>query len=1132
MHTAKLSMPRAFNYLNLSQALGAFNDNLFKLLTIFLLVAIHGPRSVTLVSAIAGAVFVAPFMLLSPVAGLLADRFDKRRVFQALKVTEILVMALGLVFFAARNTVGLYAVLFLMSAQSALLGPARLGLLPEIVGEDRLTRANGLSVAASYLAIILGTGAAAVVSLLAAGSNWIAAASCVGVATIGAWAALRIGGERSGGRSEPCREGLGRNIVSAVKMAVRDRPLGVALAAKAGFLFVAAFVQLSILPYGMLVLGLTREQSSALFLLTALGVGAGALLCGALSRGYPQLGLAPIGGVAMAACGYAMAAANGGLITVMPGLVLLGLFAGLYIVPLNALVQLRSPVRHRGAVLALGSLLDFTGVLAASGVVWLLGRINAPATAYFTVFVTGALALSALTVIGFGRSVVKTLVTGLMAPRYRIRTLGATNLPSSGPAVVAFNHVSWIDALLVMAAMDRPVRFLMARNIYRKPHIRPLAKLAGAIPVSYTDGPHALQHSLADARRVLARGEVLGIFPEAGISPHGFMLSLRKGYRLILDGIDAPLIPAHIDGAWGSSFSYYGGRLFSRRPSIRRRRITVNIGTPLPAGIPPWRLRQRMEELGAETLSATPRGADSLAHAFVKTARRRWFAQAMNDTTGKRLSFGKALIGSIALARLLRRRLPERMVGVMLPASVGGVLTNVALTLAGKIPVNLNFTASRQALDSAARQCELRTVITSRRFLAKLDGCAPPAPPLYLEELAAAVSGMDRLRAMVAALLAPARMLAPRHAAGTPATIVFSSGSTAEPKGIVLAHENILGNIESMRRAIAVEPHDTICAALPLFHSFGYTATMWFPLIAGFRASYHPNPLDAAAVAGVVRNNRATILLATPTFLRSYIRKATREDFSSLRLVIAGAEKLRGELAEQFEQRFGIKPLEGYGATELSPVVSLNVPDTPHAGRVFRGNKPGSIGRTLPGVVARVVDPDTGAELGPDQAGLLLVKGPNVMQGYLGKPGKTAEVLRDGWYVTGDIAAIDTEGFITLTDRLSRFSKIAGEMAPHCAVEDAIMRALGAAEPVVVATAVPDAARGERIALLYTPEAGTEDDVMAAVMRAEIPNLWKPSRETLVPVDTIPMLATGKTDLRRVKETASNWVKASCRAAA
>ncbi len=1124
MHAAKLSMPKGFTYLNVSQALGAFNDNLFKLLTIFLLVAIHGPQSITLVSAVAGAVFVAPFLLLSPVAGLLADRFDKRRVFQTLKLTEIAVMTLGLLFFAVRSTVGLYLVLFLMSAQSALLGPAKFGLLPEIVGEDRLTRANGLSVAASYLGIILGTGAAALVSLLAAGSNWIAAASCVFVATVGAWAALRIGDERRGSTREPSRDGLGRTILSALRAAVHDRALGVALAAKAGFLFVAAFVQLSILPYGMLVLQLTREQSSALFLLTALGVGAGALLCGAISRGHPQLGLPSLGALAMAVCGYAMASADGGLATVMPGLVLLGLFGGVFVVPLNAFAQLRSPSRHRGAVLALGSLLDFTGVLAASGVVWLLGRTGAPAAAYFAVFVCGALALGTLTAIGFGRSVVMMLVGAVMRLRYRIGTGGAMHVPSTGPAVLAFNHVSWIDAMLVMTAVDRPVRFLMARNIYRKPHIRPLARLAGAVPVSYADGPHALQRSLAEARAVLRRGEVLGVFPEGGISPHGFMLRFRKGYRRILEGIDAPLIPAHIDGAWGSSFSYYGGRLFSRIPPLRRRRITVTIGAPVPADTPPWKLRQRVEELGAETLSRPPRPR-GLGSAFVDTARRRWTAQAMNDTTGKQVTFGKALIGALALARLLRRRLPERMVGVMLPASVGGALANVALTLAGKIPVNLNFTASRSSLESAARQCGLRTVITSRRFLAKLDGCTPPASVVYLEEFAAAISAIDRLRALLAALFLPARLLAPAPDSRTPATVVFSSGSTAEPKGVVLTHANILGNIESMRRAIAVHRRDTICAALPFFHSFGYTATLWFPLVAGFRAAYHPNPLDGAAVARVVRESRATILLATPTFLRSYIRKATRGDFSSLRLVITGAEKLRPGLAEQFERRFGIRPLEGYGATELSPVVSLNVPDVPHDGRVFSGGKAGSVGRPLPGVVTRIVDPETGVERDPGETGMLLVKGPNVMDGYLGKPLQTAEAVRDGWYVTGDIAAVDTDGFITLTDRLSRFSKIAGEMAPHCAVEDAVLRALGASEPVVVATAVPDAARGERIALLYTPEAGSEDDVFAAVGRAEIPNLWKPSRETLVPVDAIPTLATGKTDLRRVKETAKSWVR-------
>jgi acyl-[acyl-carrier-protein]-phospholipid O-acyltransferase/long-chain-fatty-acid--[acyl-carrier-protein] ligase len=448
------------------------------------------------------------------------------------------------------------------------------------------------------------------------------------------------------------------------------------------------------------------------------------------------------------------------------------------------------------------------------------------------------------------------------------------------------------------------------------------------------------------------------------------------------------------------------------------------------------------------------------------------------------------------------------------------VLVNLAVTLAGKTAVNLNFTASAESFRSSIRQCNLKTIISSRLFLDKIGPLALPEPPVLVEDLAASVTTSDKLQAWLKALLMPARLLAriPDFNPDRTAAILFSSGSTGEPKGVMLSHHNILSNIESLRAVFVSKPTDNVCACLPLFHSLGYTGTIWFPLLSGFSATFHPNPLDAAMVAKVVRENRSTLLFATPTFLMLYLRKASREDFATLRFVIAGAEKLKPRLAQAFEERFGIRPLEGYGATELSPVAALSLPHVEEDGIAQKGWKEGSVGLPLPGVAMKVIDPETGALLATDEPGLLMVKGPNVMLGYLGRPDLTAAALQDGWYRTGDVARIDSEGFVVITDRISRFSKIAGEMVPHGAVEEELHRILGATGQVLAVTSAPDEKKGEKLVVLYAPEAGDAAALAAALEKADLPNLWKPARDACFPIPALPILGTGKLDLKALKE--------------
>jgi acyl-[acyl-carrier-protein]-phospholipid O-acyltransferase/long-chain-fatty-acid--[acyl-carrier-protein] ligase len=491
----------------------------------------------------------------------------------------------------------------------------------------------------------------------------------------------------------------------------------------------------------------------------------------------------------------------------------------------------------------------------------------------------------------------------------------------------------------------------------------------------------------------------------------------------------------------------------------------------------------------------------------------------MADSTGRELTFGRALVGSLLLARAIRQRVPAgSSVGLLLPASVGGALANIAASIAGRTPVNLNFTAGRDAMAAAVDRCGIATVFTSRAFLSKA-GIPQPTGMVFLEDVMKETSRLSQISTLVAARLLPASLIArfflTPAGPDTLATVIFSSGSTGVPKGVMLTHHNVLSNIDSANALFRLGDDDIVMGVLPFFHSFGYTVTLWLPLVVGFGAAYHPNPTDAKTIGEMAAKYGATLLVSTPTFCAAYVRKCQPEQFSRLRLAIVGAERLREPIASAFKQKFGVDLTEGYGCTEMAPVVAVNVPDA--AGT---GSRAGTVGRPLPGISAKIVDPETGEGPLVDKEGLLLVSGPNQMRGYLGEPAMTREAMREGWYVTGDIATVDKDGFIRITDRLSRFSKIAGEMVPHMKVEERLQALLDEPHTCVV-TAIPDAAKGERLVALYTDPDLAAQRIWEQLSSTDLPKLWIPKREDIHIVDAIPTLGTGKVDLRGVRQLAA-----------
>ncbi len=502
------------------------------------------------------------------------------------------------------------------------------------------------------------------------------------------------------------------------------------------------------------------------------------------------------------------------------------------------------------------------------------------------------------------------------------------------------------------------------------------------------------------------------------------------------------------------------------------------------------------------------------------------------DSTGADLTGGDLLTRSLVLRRILLREVlapDEKFVGILLPPSVAAVVANVVMTLMGRVAVNLNYTCSSETLNYCLDQCKIRRVLTSRRFLEKLH-VELDAELVFLEDFKDRVTLWDKLGGWIESRLPQAllerRLGVDRLKPDDLLTVIFTSGSTGLPKGVMLSYRNIGANAWAINEVVQLSPSDVLLGILPMFHCFGYTVTLWSVLTLNIKAAYHYSPLEAQQIGKLCQKHNVTIMLSTPTFLRSYLKRIAAEQLSALDVVVAGAEKLPSDLCDLFEQKFGVRPVEGYGATETAPLVSVNLPPS-RARQPGQGLKEGTVGRPVPGVTVRVVDPESDAEMPVDQPGMLWVKGDNVMQGYLNQPELTAEVIRDGWYKTGDLAKVDADGFITITGRQSRFSKIGGEMVPHGRVEELLQEFLGGEEQhlAVAVTAVPDARKGERLLVLHTASDKSPEAMVQHLSAAGLPNLWIPSTDSFFEVEAIPVLGTGKLDLQAVKRVATERLK-------
>jgi acyl-[acyl-carrier-protein]-phospholipid O-acyltransferase / long-chain-fatty-acid--[acyl-carrier-protein] ligase len=707
---------------------------------------------------------------------------------------------------------------------------------------------------------------------------------------------------------------------------------------------------------------------------------------------------------------------------------------------------------------------------------------------------------------------------------YRVTTHGLRNLPRGGFLLLP-NHITWVDAIVLQLACPRPIRYIIDQEFYRKPLLRPFLRIVHCIPI---DARHSHTAVRAATKRI-AEGEIVCLFPEGQLERAGTLLRLQRGYELIARHAKAPIVPAWLDQLWGSIFSFQGGRFFTKLPTKIPYRITVAFGKPLDYEIADIAtVREELLKLGEFCFSQRRALDRHLAEECVRGLKRKPFATAVIDGTDQsKLSRAKLLGAAAALSRHLRKEFSDERIAIVLPASKGSMLANLAVTLAAKVPVDLNFTIGRAANQSCCKRAKLRVAISATQFMERLEDFPWPECVLKLDEL------MPRMKRQIIlwwmmSILVPTRLLLrllqiPKEGGHAEAVLLFTSGTTGEPKGVVISHRNVVGNVSQFRQLLDATKDDAILASLPFFHTFGSTVTLWYPLIEGVRIVTYPNPLEAAKNAALIERYKLTLLLATPTFLRGYLRKAEPEKLRSLRLVITGAEKLPFDLAKNFEERFQQRVFEGYGLTETSPVVSVNLPEpqpTKPGEQVQPSSRLGSVGKMAPGIAAEIREPETGRKLSLHETGMLWLRGVNIFEGYLHDPERTADVLQNGWLKTGDLGRFDEDGFLYIEGRLSRFSKIGGEMVPHEAIESRIVDLLGLSgrdERPIAIIGVQDEAKGEALVLLSAVDVDLAE-LRSKLHDAGVPNLWIPKQ--VQRVESIPVLASGKLDLKKCKEVA------------
>ena len=1107
---------RRFAPLFWTQFLGAFNDNFLKNVLVFLILfQVASGQSAALVT-LAGAIFMAPFLLLSALGGEMADRLDKGWLAEKLKLFEIGAATVAVVGLAFSSVTVLMLALFLFGVGSALFGPIKYGILPDHLPRRELPQANAWIEGATFVAILLGT----IVGGLASWAGLTVASfapAMIGLSILAWWAARHIP------RTGPAAPNLDvdRNVFRSTWRLVSelkgDRRLWVAGLMSAWFWLVGA-IMLAVLPTTVRdILGGGELAVTAYLAVFAIAIAVGSAIAAWFMQGRMVLLPAPVGTALMALFGLDLAfqlsgvgpapeaLANNDLLSFfatqstihvafdLAGLAIAGAFL---VVPTFTAVQDWAPEEKRARTVAAVNIVGAALMVIGGAVVAGMQALGATVPVVL-LFLSALNALAAWWMFrNLPTSPLRDFATILFRAFHRLEVEGLENLKDAGPApILALNHVSFLDGPLALTLTEEEPVFAIDSNIAQRWWVKPFLRNTRAMALDPTK-PMATRALI----KAVKAGDPLVIFPEGRLTVTGSLMKVYDGAAMVADKTGSKIVPIRIDGLERSPFSRLGGKM--KRKLFPKVKVTV---------LPPVDLslaedlfgRTRRQAAGAElyrimselVFQTTPMDVTVLERVMEAAKRDGMDRTACEDPVTGALTYGRLLAGARVLGRRFVKAYDEKHIGVMLPNANGSVATTLAVMSAGKVPAMINFTAGAANILAACKAAEVKTILSSRAFVsqAKLEGLIEQigreVEIVWLDDLRKEIAWHEKLLG----LLLRTRPVQKRGA-DDPAVVMFTSGSEGTPKGVVLTHRNILANVAQAAARIDFGTQDKVFNVLPIFHSFGLSAGTILPLVSGVPVYLYPSPLHYRIVPELIYGSNATILFGTDTFLTGYARMANAYDFRSLRYVFAGAEPVRDVTRRTWSERFGIRVLEGYGVTETAPVLAINTP-------MF--NRPGSVGKLMPGVEARLEDVP-----GVDEGGRLFVRGPNVMAGYLRaeNPG-VLEPPEGGWHDTGDIVTIDESGFVTIRGRAKRFAKVGGEMVSLAAVE-----ALAAElwpEHMTACIAVKDERKGEKLVFVTDNAQATRDQFVKFLKLKGAQDLMAPAKIVHAPV---PLLGSGKID--------------------
>lgn len=1111
-----LLQSRRFWPLLTTQFLGALNDNLFKnaLLT---MVTIQMTAKADILSNIIAGLFILPFFLFSATAGEVADKYARHKIVRGLKIIELVLMLFVVIVYFSHSINLLIALLALMGAQSAFFGPIKYSLLPQLLTPEELVSGNAYVEATTYMAILLGL----ILGTLL--PTPVAIAVLLVLAATGVYSAYQIP-EAPAPRPDAEISKNPLRALSQIMHLIHKNPIVfTSILGATWFWTIGALVAVQIYPLAGKILNTSAGVITLFLIIFSLGVAAGSLTCGKLLKGLVHATYVPISALGMGIGLYSLYALSKNYVapaetatlsafwgmpyafSICISLFILAFFGGLYIVPLNAMMQTHAPKAYTASVIAGNNILNALGMVVAAVFAVICLSLGFDVADLFLFAAIANLGVFFYICLLLPDALLRSILQAILGLLYRVEIRGLDNFQKAGRrCLLIANHTSLLDGLLIASFMPERVMFALNTEWTKKWYIKLFNRLVHFYPID-PSSPISLRSMIEEIKK----NRKLMIFPEGRITITGGLMKVYEGAGVIAEKSGAKILPIRINGAQYSKFSYLNHTVKTRMfPKIYMDilpPVTLSADESLKGREHRGAVSRKLYDLMTKMMYQTSDINENIFTSLLSAGQRHgWSHKIVEDTKRKPLTYSNLLKKSYILGSAYQKAFAdEQYIGLMLPNATVNVVSFYALEAIDKVPVMINYSLGIPQILSSVKTVALKTIVTSHKFIeqARLEELEANLKEkdlniVYLEDFAKEISLFSKLKGYIRYLIC----VLPKNDSQKTAVVLFTSGSEGMPKAVLLSHKNLQSNRYQLSSVLAFNQSDIFFNALPMFHSFGLSVGTVLTTLSGVRTFFYPSPLHYRIVPELVYDTNSTIICGTDTFFYGYGRMANPYDFFNLKYAIVGGEKLKEQTYQLWQEKFGVRILEGYGATETSPVLALNTP---------MNIKHGSVGRLLPAIEYKL-EKVTGIENG----GRLLVAGDNVMQGYM-KADAPAKVqpLKSKWYDTGDIVEIDENGFVTIKGRAKRFAKIGGEMVSLSAVENIIEKLYNKA--ILGIVSIPDEKKGEQLILIINEKDAEINTIKKYFKELGYSELWLPKK--VMYIEKPPVSGSGKFDYEKAK---------------